>query len=99
MVAIIHDQPREIDRRLAQYFNSTRQQWIEIVMAMVAARGSCTANNAKSAPGYYAWDNGVNRMRHIFGKEGWENGCEDGIETIVHTELKKQITVMNTDNG
>jgi hypothetical protein len=99
MVAVIYDQPREIDRRLAQYFNSTREQWIDVVRAMVAGRGACTANNSKSAPGYYAWDNGIYRMRHIFGKEGWINGCEDGVETIVNHDLKKQITVMNTNDG
>jgi hypothetical protein len=99
MAALIHDVPREVDRRLAQYFNSTRDQWIEVVKAMVAARGGCTDNNARSAPGYYAWDAGVHRMRHIFRKEGWIIGCEDGVETIAHHELKKQITVMNTDEG
>jgi hypothetical protein len=99
MPAAIYDQPREIDRRLAQYFNSTREQWIDVVRAMVAGRGACTSNNSKSAPGYYAWDNGIYRMRHIFGKEGWVNGCEDGVETIVNDELKKKITVMNTDEG
>jgi hypothetical protein len=99
MAALIHDQPREIDRRLAQYFNSTRNQWIEVVKAMVAGRGGCTSNNSKSAPGYYSWDNGILRMRHIFGKEGWVNGCDDGVETIENQELKKRITVMNTDHG
>src|SRR5205085_1853972 len=76
-----------------------KEQWIDVVRAMVAGRGACTANNSKSAPGYYAWDNGIYRMRHIFGKEGWINGCEEGVETIVNHELKKQITVMNTDDG
>jgi hypothetical protein len=99
MTALIHTEPREADRRLAQYFNSTRSQWIEIIKANVAARGGCTANNAKSAPGFYAWDGGIRRMREIFCKEGWENGDEDGIETIVNHELKKKITVMNTDAG
>lgn len=99
MAALIYDQPREIDRRLSQYFNSTRDQWIEVVKAMVAGRGGCTTNNSKSAPGYYSWDSGIFRMRHIFGKEGWINGCEDGVETIVSHELKKRITVMNTDDG
>ena len=99
MVADICDQAREIDRRLSRYFNSTREQWIEVVRAMVAGRGACTANNSRSAPGYYAWDNGIYRMRHIFRKEGWVNGCADGVETIVNQELKKQITVMNTDEG
>ena len=99
MAALIHTEPREVDRRLAQYFNSTRGQWIDIVKAIVAARGGCTANNAKSAPGFYAWDGGIRRMREIFGKEGWESGDEDGIEIIVNHELKKKITVMNTDAG
>jgi len=99
MAAQIWDQPREIDRRLAQYFNSTRDQWIEIVKAMVGGRGGCTANNSKAAPGFYAWDNGIYRMRYIFRKEGWINGCEAGVETIVNQELKKQVTVMNADEG
>jgi hypothetical protein len=99
MAALIYDQPREIDRRLAQYFNSTRDQWIEIVKAMVAGRGSCTSNNSKSAPGYYAWDYGIQRMRQMFGREGWINGYENGVETIENYDLKKKITVMSTDEG
>lgn len=99
MAAVIHAERREGDRRLAQYFNSTRAQWIEVVKACVAARGGCTANNAKSAAGFYSWDAGIRRMREIFVKEGWEIGDEDGIETIFNSELKKKITVMNADDG
>jgi hypothetical protein len=99
MVALIHTESKEVDRRLAQYFNSNRGQWIDIVKAVVAARGGCTANNAKSAPGFYAWDGGIRRMRELFGREGWESGDADGIEIIANHELKKKITVMNTDAG
>jgi len=99
MAAVIYEEPRQRDRRLAQYFNSTRDQWIEVVKASVGARGGCTTNNARSAPGFYAWDAGVARMRQIFCKEGWETGCEDGIELIVNRELGKKITVMNSDAG
>jgi hypothetical protein len=99
MAAVIYEDPRQRDRRLAQYFNSTRDQWIEVVKASVGARGGCTTNNARSAPGFYAWDAGVARMRQIFCKEGWETGCEDGIELIVSRELGKKITVMNSDAG
>lgn len=99
MAALIHEEPRECDRRLSQYFNSTREQWIEVVKAAVAARGSCTDDNPKSAPGFRAWDAGVARMRQIFRKEGWDNDEEDGIPTIIHRELQKKITVMNTDSG
>lgn len=99
MAAIIHADPRMCDRRLRQYFNSTRDQWIEVVKAAVAARARCTENNARSAPGYYAWDAGTVRARQIFRREGWENGDHNGIETIWNSDLKKMIAVVNTDAG
>jgi hypothetical protein len=99
MAAIIHQNPRECDRRLAQYFNSTRSQWIDVVKAMVAARASCTADNPKASPGYFAWDAGVTRMRQIFRREGWQAGDDNGVEHIVNREFRKKITVMNADAG
>jgi hypothetical protein len=99
MAAIIYADPRQADRRLAQYFNSTRAQWVEVVKASVGARGGCTTNNARSAPGFYAWDAGITQMRRIFCREGYEAACEDGIELIVNRELNRKITVMNTDAG
>lgn len=99
MAALIHAEPRICDRRLRQYFNSTRDQWIEIVKAAVAARARCTDNNAKSAPGYYAWDAGTVRARQIFRREGWQKGDHNGIETIWNPDLKKMVAVMNTDSG
>ncbi len=99
MAAIIHTERRAADRRLAQYFNSTRAQWIEIVKAAVAARARCTDDSPKSAAGYFAWEAATTRSRQMFRREGWEKGGEEGIETIVHHELKKKIAVMNTDLG
>lgn len=99
MAAMIHEIPRECDRRLAQYFNSRRGQWIEVVKAMVAARGSCTADNPKASPGYFAWDAGITRMRQIFRREGWDVGDDNGIEHIINREFRKKITVMNADAG
>ncbi|MGC1863013.1 MAG: hypothetical protein WA733_18310 [Methylocystis sp.] len=99
MAALIHTDPRVCDRRLAQYFNSTRDQWVEVVKAAVAARARCTENNAKSAPGYYAWDGATARSRQIFRREGWEKGDHNGIETIWNRDLKKMVAIMNTDAG
>ncbi|WP_245276380.1 hypothetical protein [Methylocapsa aurea] len=99
MVAIIHETPRECDRRLAQYFNSSRDQWIEVVKAMVAARGSCTDHNPKASPGYFAWDAGITRMRQNFCREGWDAGDDDGVEHIANRDFRKKITVMNADFG
>jgi hypothetical protein len=99
MAAVIHEGPRECDRRLAQYFNSTRDQWIGVVKAMVAARGSCTSHNPKASPGYFAWDAGVTRMRQIFCREGYDAGDDNGVEHIANKDFRKKITVMNADAG
>ncbi|HXA39507.1 MAG TPA: hypothetical protein VNW53_10940 [Phenylobacterium sp.] len=99
MAALIHSDPRVCDRRLRQYFNSTREQWIEIVKSAVAARAGCTENDARSAPGYLAWNAGTVRARQIFRREGWEKGDHNGIETIWNSDLKKMVAVMNTDAG
>jgi hypothetical protein len=99
MTAVIHSERRGVDRRLSQLFNSTRDQWIDIVKAAVAARARCTDDGPKSAPGYYAYAAGTTRLRQMFRREGWERGDEDGIETIVNHDLKKKVAVMNTDTG
>src|SRR5258708_6004652 len=99
MAAIVHSDRRTVDRRLAQYFNSTRAQWIDIVKAAVAARARCTDNSPKSAPGYFAWEAATTRSRQMFRREGWQQGSEEGIETIVNHDLKKKIAVLNTDAG
>ena len=84
MAAIIHSDPRVADRRLRQYFNSQRSQWVNIVRAAVAARAGCTDNDAKAAPGFYAWNAATAEMRRTFLKEGWERGNDDGIESIIN---------------
>jgi hypothetical protein len=99
MVAVIHEDRRIADRRLKQYFNSTRAQWIEVIKAAVAARARCTDDNSKAAPGFYAWDAATTRARQIFRREGWNKSNRGGIEVIINDELKKMIAVMNTDAG
>lgn len=99
MVAIIYETERDCDRRLAQYFNSTRNQWIDIVKAVVAARGSCTDHNPKASPGYLAWDAGITRMRQIFCREGWEAGDDNGVELIINRDFRRKVTMMNADRG
>jgi hypothetical protein len=99
VAAIIHRDRRTVDRRLSQYFNSTRGQWIEIVKAAVQARARCTDDFPKSAPGYYAWEAATTRSRQMFRREGWQKDDENGIEIIVNHDLKQKIGVVSTDCG
>ena len=99
MTAEIHSNPRIVDRRLRQYFDTDRQQLIEIVKAAVAARAQSTDDSPKSAASYYAWAAATMRLRQMFRRMGWEKGDESGIETVIEHERKKQIAVMSTDSG
>jgi hypothetical protein len=99
MSGIIHSDPRICRKRLRQGFNSTPEQWIEIVKASVSARARCTDDNAVSAPGYYAWEAATTRARQMFRREGWDKVVDEGVELIVNHELKKMVAVMNTDDG
>lgn len=99
MAAVIHAEPRTVDHRLRQLFNSTADQWIAIVKAAVAARAGCTENDARSAGGFYAWNAATAEARRIFLREGWVKGDEDGIETIENADLNVMVAVMNTDGG
>lgn len=99
MAAIIHNDSRLVDRRLSQYFNSRRDQWIDIAKEAVRARARCTDDHARSAPGYHAWDAATARTRQIFRREGWEKGDLNGIETIINRDFKRMIAILNTDSG
>jgi hypothetical protein len=99
MAAVIFSEPRICDRRLRQYFDFDREQLIDVIGASVAARARCTDNDAKSAPGFYAWNAATARLRQIYRRQGWEKGDYNGIETIVSQDHRKMVAVMNTDSG
>ena len=99
MVAVIHSDPRICKKRLRQLFNSTPEQWIDVVRAAVSARARCTDDNALSAPGYYAWEAATTRARQMFRREGWNKAVDEGVELIINHDLKVMVAVMNTDGG
>lgn len=99
MTTEIHSDPRIVDRRLRQYFDTNRQQLIEIVKAAVAARAQSTDDSPRSAASYFAWAAATTRLRQMFRRMGWDKGDENGIETVINHGLMKQIAVMSTDSG
>lgn len=98
MATVVHDTPWECRKLLRSYFGCDRDDLLEVVKAMVAARSGCTANNSKSAPGYYAWDGGIARMREVFLPKGWIADEENGVELIINKDLGKRMSVMNADS-
>lgn len=98
MTAIIYAEPGERNRRL-RALGCSRSQLIEVVEACVAARGGCTDNDPKSAPGYEAWRVGTRLLREIFLRKEWEKYDLNGIEAIINHALKIRISLVNTDAG
>lgn len=98
MATVVHDTPWECERLLQRYFECEQNDLVEVVKSMVAARAGCTANNSKSAPGYYAWDAGIARMREIFLPKGWIAVEENGVELIANRDLGRRMSVMNADS-
>ena len=99
MTTLIVREPRLVDRRLRQEFDTNRQTLVEIVAVAVAARARCTADSPRSAGSFYAWAAATTRLRQVFRPQGWDIGNEDGIETVVNHERKLKIAVLSTDQG
>ncbi|MGD0060845.1 MAG: hypothetical protein ABSD58_15625 [Verrucomicrobiia bacterium] len=91
--------PIEVVNRLDATFGLTRENLLEVVEAMVAARNSCTENDPPSAPGWKAWCDGTRRLREIGTQRGWERNEEDHISSIYDPARQIKIAVCNTDDG
>lgn len=98
MPTAIYFEEHDRSRRLRE-LGLDRPRLIEVVRAMVAARADTTDNNARSAPGYRAWDAGVCSLRQQYCGDGWEREVLNGIETIRHPELRIRVTPVNADEG
>jgi len=98
MRAIILATPIEVDGRLSD-FGLARDQLIEIVQAMVAARAECTDNDPPGAPGWSSWRFGTRRAREVLRSYGWLKDETDQLSTIINHSLGMRIAVANTDDA
>jgi hypothetical protein len=97
-VAVIFATPIQVDGRLSE-FGITREQLLESVQAMVAAKAECTDNDPPSAPGWSSWRHGTRRAREVFRPDGWVKDDTDQLSLIVKHSLGMRIAVANTDDA
>ncbi len=90
--------PIEVGNRLDE-LGLTREDLLEVVESMVAARNSCTENDPPSAPGFKSWSDGTRRLREIGAPLGWERNNDDYVCSIYHDKRGIKIAVCNTDDG
>ena len=97
MPSIFRTNPVEVTNRLDE-IGWRKDQLLEVVAAMVAARNSCTANDPSSAPGWMAWKEGIRRLREIGCPMGLERDETDQIPSVIDRERGIKFTVSNTDD-
>lgn len=97
MPAIFRANPIEVTSRLDE-LGWRKDQLLEVVVAMVAARNSCTANDPSSAPGWMSWKEGVRRLREIGCPMGLDKDETDQVPSVIDRERGLKFTVSNTDD-
>jgi hypothetical protein len=98
MLVAIYKSPIEVDGRLSE-LRVTREQLLEVVQAMVAAKAACTDNDPPSAPGWSSWRHGIRRSREVLRPDGWLKDDTDQLSCIVNHNLGMRIGVANTDDA
>jgi len=96
--AIVVTKPVEVQNRLAQ-LGWRREQLLEVVGAMVAARNNCTDNDPASARGWMAWKEGTRRMREIGTPMGMHRQDIEQIPWTVDLARGLKFAVANTDDA
>lgn len=98
MPALFRNSPIEVDNRLED-LGWAREELLEVVAAMVAARNGCTENDPNGAPGWMAYKDGTRRMREIGLPKGMHKSDDDQIPWVLDTKRGIRFAVSNTDDG
>ena len=99
MKPLIFNSPIEVTNKLDSIFGLSRDNLMEVVERMVAARNSCTENDPPSAPGWKSWCDGTRRLREVVRPLGWEKDEDGHISSVFDKARNIKIAVCNTDDG
>lgn len=90
----------EVNRALAEL--GIRFEYVrDAILVGESERDGCTANDAKNAPGFFAWDRCVRALREILAPLGWFRDDDDLLETVISPDGSIAIDVAtgNDDTG
>jgi hypothetical protein len=97
---IIREGRIAVNRALADL--GLRPEYVrDAVLAGESARDSCTANDPRNAPGFFAWARCVRALREILAPLGWIRDDEDALETAINPDGSIAIDVVtgNDETG
>lgn len=100
MTAQVWKKPIDVGNRLDKLFGLTREQFLEVVEAMVRAKADCTPNDPPGSRGWSAYKMGTRRLREItLIVKDWERDDTDQIPGVINKRRGVRIVVANTDDG
>jgi len=94
----IYDQPYAVEDRLAD-FGVTRNEMIDVIEQIVAARFSVVSVDARAAAGQQAYLAGVRHTRFLFMRRDWEPNCDNGVESVYDPKSKTKIVYQSVDSA
>lgn len=93
-------QKNEIDLKLSQEFNVSREELKEVAQKAASARRECGANFPPTFPGTAAWSHGTDALRsRMLRKSGWLKVNIKNIPIVYNDNLKKIIIFQNVDHA
>lgn len=99
MNAVVYKHAMDVDRRLRE-LGLSRDELLEVVLAAVLGKSSCTDNDPPGAFGWMAWKEGCRRFRELFlSKKGFARSNDEGVPWVVDVIRSNRFTVANTDEG
>ncbi|MDE7548467.1 hypothetical protein PY793_10785 [Acetobacter fabarum] len=94
---IIRTEEVDIIARLAEHFDVTREELINIVKMAVGARRDSTDDDPISAPGIFSYIFGTRGIRMIFRAKKWVALREKNIESVFNKDTNIRIIFQNVD--
>ncbi|MBF0858697.1 hypothetical protein HKD24_05645 [Gluconobacter sp. LMG 31484] len=92
---IVRTDEEDVITRLAEHFGVTRDELIHVIKMAVGARRNTTADNLRTAPGWYSHDAGTQGLRLIFRAKGWDALYENGVEGVFNPKTGMKIIFQN----
>ncbi|UDQ88408.1 hypothetical protein LJE71_19430 [Xanthobacter autotrophicus] len=94
-VRVLADHP-DVDARLAE-FGVTRQELLEVVRGVVAARSDATLDDPASAEGLLAYIYGTRYVRQVFLAHEWVRYRENNVESVKHPDRPLKVVYQSVD--
>ena len=89
----------EIESRLRDEFDASKEEVIEIVRAAVGARRDAIDDDPVNAPGLLSYIFGTRAIRTIFRSKGWKISRLDNIEATYDPVRRAKIVFQNADHA